>query len=212
MVKTKKKATQAQGGKKSARNEVEAETAKMAVVANVNISPNTCSKTKKTAASTTPKPVPSMSQAGKKRKSTGKIVFDEIDQPKRVKSTVPRQKKGRSRSQTPIGGNHEVVDPRFEENNDQMIEMVVQANDDNMFHTESSEEESSENDSEISNDEVELRTPTCKEKSSSDNESVLSTQQRIQEIDEEMAQKLQELGDMMKKGGLTESMKVLDNL
>ena len=209
-----------------------------ATVANVNISPTTRFKSKqKTSESVSASKNEQIRP--EKRKTTGKVVFDEIVQPlKKLKRSASTGKASSKESHNISHGNHRSPSANFAKSteanfieDDQFVQMEVEANDDSMFQTESSETEVSVNDSNSSegelsgNSEVEevdggsqaeainqqLETLRSKNRNSA-TEDIRSNQQKIQEIDEEMLRKLTELQEMMVQGSLTESVKVIDGM
>ena len=100
---------------------------------------------------------------------------------------------------------------------DQLMQIEVNADEESFFQSEISEAEESENDqdSEIefrSNDEDDSQAETSSQPEQSDDnqeELAKTPQEKVREIDQEVANKLHELQAMMIQGGLTESVKIL---
>ena len=166
-------------------------------------------------------------QIPKKRKSTGKIVFDEIESSKG--KAIPKKKAKRLQISTKESA---VTTANFMEDQHDM-EMEVHAQEEDLFPYENNpkpsdtETDSSSDDSDseiiLSSQSVLMRLAqpenvmtgeskgSDEELSQMDNERQNSTQNKLKKIDEEMALKLRQLKEMMVQGGLNESVEVIDS-
>ena len=153
-----------------------------------------------------------------KRKSAGIVVFDEIDQPKKLKTGKSKKIDKEAKHQSHQDG-ADNTGARFMED-DQFIQMQVEANEDNYFGNESSDEAEieqssySENEStlpdssdESVDSEIKFRDSQSSAKCAAEKK---SPSQQIKDIDKEMAIKLKQLQEMMVRGGLSESVEVLE--
>ena len=157
------------------------------------------------------------------------MVFDEIERPKKAKTKINRNlddcydkaklPENENRSiETPLANNATVIDISEGE---QLIQMEVQACEENYFDSEESEGEEqssteevpsmtdvedSEHDSQKVTDNEEL----SQERATKSNQHA-AMRQKIAQIDEEMSQKLNQLKEMMIQSGLTESVEVLNS-
>ena len=170
-----------------------------------------------------------------KRKADKHIAFDEMQ----VNEADPRQTQAKNKptSKRVAGRNSQnssaTVEAQFLEG-DQLMSMKVTDVEDSLYCTESSADEADSekdnSDQEDKEDENEIDFPgldKSRDTQSDDNSEATedtpatvqtppcsrasSTQARIKEIDDEMKGKLMELHDLMLKGGLTESVEVLEN-
>ena len=194
-------------------------------VANVNKSPKTRSQAKLMGDSTPKGGVKTVRNIVAKRKSQGVVEFDEIDFPKRQRAEPSEKLRKTDKPEAKVDPNNSEgpADITFHEN-DQEIQMEVEADED-VFDTESSVSDESESSyasdsadkGETSNQESDGALPSTSASDSQREQPAVSpvrqgAQARIQEIDAEMKEKLRELEKMMIQGGLTESVKVMEGL
>ena len=150
-----------------------------------------------------------------KRKAAGKIAFDELATPVKKNKTAMKSKKKTAElvkstpvdpeSQSDLDDNS--VTMNFTEGNE-LIEKEVDANEDDYFQDEYSAGTSDQdlgNESDSTENEVFI-TPSKLRK-----DAEKSNKERINDIDREMALKLQQLHKIMAQGGLNESVEVLTN-
>ena len=156
-----------------------------------------------------------------KRKSAGIVASDEIDQPKKLKTGKSKKIDKEAKHQSHQDGADNTA--RFMED-DQFIQMQVEANEDNYSGNESSDEAEieqssySENEStlpdssdESADSEIKFRDSQSSAKSVDDGKIAAEKKSPSDiDIDKEMAIKLKQLQEMMVRGGLSESVEVLE--
>ena len=188
----------------------------------------TQSKIRQKTDNATPKRTP------KKRKAQGKIVFDEMESNKRPKKRKAQGKivfdemesNKRPKTKTKVAKNvtvDQIADPDLDQlviahfiEQDQEIVMEVHANEENCFPNEISGDSSEFNSQSDSDHDTEQNLDSQWESDdepaneTNGSQHISDAQEKINDIDKEMATKLNQLKEMMIQGGLTESVEAIE--
>ena len=215
---------------KMTENEVESS---RPVVAKVNKSP-AATKTRQQIASTGKVTTRKGASASQKKRQADNIIFDEIDAPKKTRSTAKATAnvgKGQQVRKGRTGSAAGATIAQFAEG-EQLIQKEVNASEDD-FLTEKSEDEQSESEMFIDDppkQEVSFLGSQTQQQAEYDSDTTMqdnpappdmvsaaakspvkNTRERLEDIDRDMAIKLHQLQEMMVQGGMTESVEVLSN-